>query len=81
MDSMEFQVTGERSPDEHTTFEFEIATLATDGSGFSGEKYFYSFGPGCVIEKEYFTSFSMSQHALLPRLHYRKGREVIWERL
>ena len=38
MDSMESQVTGERSPDEQTTFEFEIATLATDGSGFSGEK-------------------------------------------
>ena len=38
MDSMESQVTGERSPDEQTTFEFDIATLATDGSGFSGEK-------------------------------------------
>ena len=35
---MEFQVTGERSPGEHTSLEFEIATLATDGSGFSGEK-------------------------------------------
>ena len=38
MDSMEFQVTGERSPGEHASLEFEIATLATDGSGFSGEK-------------------------------------------
>ena len=38
MDSMEFQVTGERSPDDHTSLEFEIATLATDQSGFSGEK-------------------------------------------
>ena len=38
MDSMEFQVTGERSPGEHTSLEFEIATHATDGSGFSGEK-------------------------------------------
>ena len=31
-------VTGERLPGEHTSLEFEIATLATDGSGFSGEK-------------------------------------------
>merc|ERR1719187_813476 len=38
----EIKVTGERSPDEQTTFEFEIATLATDGSGFSG----------CVIERD-----------------------------
>ena len=35
---MEFQVTGERSPGEHTALEFEIATLADDGSGFSGDK-------------------------------------------
>merc|ERR1719391_1044644 len=38
----QIKVTGERSPDEHTTFEFEIATLAADGSGFSG----------CVIERD-----------------------------
>ena len=38
MDSMEFQVTGERSPGEHTSLEFEIATLADDGSGFSGDQ-------------------------------------------
>ena len=38
MGSMEFQVTGERSPEDRTSLEFEIATLATDQSGFSGEK-------------------------------------------
>merc|ERR1719356_1543616 len=38
----QIKVTGERSPGEHTSLEFEIATLATDGSGFSG----------CVIERE-----------------------------
>merc|ERR1719295_590499 len=38
----QIKVTGERSPDEQTTFEFDIATLATDGSGFSG----------CVIERD-----------------------------
>ena len=60
-------VTGERLPGEHTSLEFEIATLATDGSGFSGEKSFYSFGPGCAIEKEYFTSFLMTQPAPFPQ--------------
>ena len=68
MVSMEFQVTGERSPDEHTTFEFEIATLATDGSGFSGENVLLLFGPDCVIKKEYFTSFSMTQPAPFPQV-------------
>ena len=62
---MEFQVTGERSPGEHTSLEFEIATLATDGSGFSGEKVPLLF---CVIEKEYFTSFSMTQPAPFPQV-------------
>ena len=42
MGSMEFQVTGERSPwtpsGDRTSLEFEIATLATDQSGFSDEK-------------------------------------------
>merc|ERR1719295_844260 len=38
----QIKVTGERSPDEQTTFEFDIATPATDGSGFSG----------CVIERD-----------------------------
>merc|ERR1719295_2409546 len=38
----QIKVTGERSPDEQTTVEFDIATLATDGSGFSG----------CVIERD-----------------------------
>ena len=64
MDSKEFQVTGTMGPGEHTSLEFEIATLATDGSGFSGEKIFCHFGPGSIIEKEYFTSFSMTQPAL-----------------
>ena len=57
MDSMEFQVTGERSPGEHTSLQFEIATHASDGSGFSGEKVLMVFWPN----KEYFTSFSMTQ--------------------
>merc|ERR1712130_933306 len=38
----QIKVTGERSPGEYTSLEFEIATLATDGSGFSG----------CLIEKD-----------------------------
>merc|ERR1719295_485216 len=38
----QIKVTGERSPGEHTSVQFEIATLATDGSGFSG----------CVIEND-----------------------------
>merc|ERR1712172_255797 len=38
----QIKVTGERSPEDHTSLEFEIATHATDGSGFSG----------CVIEKD-----------------------------
>merc|ERR1719295_70918 len=38
----QIKVTGERSPGEHTSLEFEIATLATDGSGFSG----------CIIEND-----------------------------
>ena len=49
MDSMEFQVSG--LPGEHASLEFEIATHATDGSGFSGVKVLLLFWPRlCHLE-------------------------------
>ena len=45
IDSMKFQVTGERSSGDQTSLEFEIATLATDGSRFSGDKALLTLWP------------------------------------